>query len=105
MVSEAVEAVAEELPEYQSSRGREFYGIPTEDRLTLAEAALLARCQAKASNADWSDTAYRKEMRHKKNRYFYHAGRLDIDVEEAERIWWGYVHENPSPHERRTRLI
>jgi hypothetical protein len=105
MASEIVEQVAELLPEYQSSRGAEFREIPIEDRLPLAEAALLARCQAKASNVDWSDTEYRKEMRHKKNRYFYHAGCLDIDVEEAERIWWGYVHENPSPHERRTRLI
>jgi len=100
MVTEAVERVAEVLPEHQSNRGEEFRDIPVERRYGMARAALIARCQAKASNADWDSHKYRQHMRRKKGTYFYHAGRLGISMKEADEMWWGYVHENPAPVEK-----
>ncbi len=100
MVTEAIERIAEVLPEHQTSRGEEFREIPVERRYGMARAALIARCQVKASNADWDSGPYRREMRKKKEQYFYHAGRLGISMKEADQMWWGYVHEHPAPVEK-----
>ena len=100
MVTEIVREVAEVLPEHQTNRGNEFRDLSTEQVIPMARAALIARCQVKASNADWDNERYRWHMRQKKQTYFYHAGRLGIDMGEARSMWQGYVHENPAPVEK-----
>lgn len=99
-MSEIVREVAEVLPEHQTNRGDEFRDLSTQQVIPMARAALIARCQVKASNADWDSNEFRREIRRKKELYFYHAGRLGISMEEANSMWWGYVHENPAPAEK-----
>lgn len=105
MVTEIVEQVAEVLPEHQTNRGNEFRDLSTEQVIPMARAALIARCQVKASNADWSSTEFRREIRRKKKQYIYHAGRLGISMKEAESMWWGYVYENPTPAEKHSKRL
>lgn len=100
MVSDAVRAVAEEMPDHQSSRGAEFRTLSVEDRLPMARQLVIARSQVNASNADWNCERYRYHMRQKKETYLYHAGRLGVDIEEADNIWWSIVHDNPAPVEK-----
>lgn len=100
-MTEVTRELAEELPDYQTSRGNEFRTVSVEDRMSLARVLVVARSQVNASNADWDDDDYRRSMRRVRNRYMHISGILDIRFEEAERIWWNYVYDDPSPHERR----
>lgn len=101
--SQAVRELAEELPEYQTSRGMEFREIPPEQRENLANVLVRARSQANATHADWRDDSYRREMRRKQNEYYYEVGQLGIDMKEAYEIWWGVVHGDSAPIEQRTQ--
>lgn len=97
----AIRDLAEELPEHQTSRGREFRTIPAEERDLLAKPLVMARSQAQATDADWDDQRFLSEIAKKKNMYFYNAGQLHLDVKEANHIWWSVVYDDPSPAERR----
>jgi len=103
MVTTAVHEAAKELPTHQTSRGQEFREIPLEDRVGMARAAVIARCQVNSTNADWNNVRFRKAMSDKKSRYFYHAGKLGISVKEAKHIWWQYVHDDPTPIEKNSK--
>lgn len=93
--------IAEAIPEHQTERGDEFRELSTEEIIPMARALTIARSQANAANADWSDMVYISEMVRKKNRYFYHAGELGVSIREAHAIWWSVVHNSPAPVERR----
>lgn len=96
-----IQELAEELPEHQSPRGNEFRAIPVEDRKLLARPLVMARSQVESTNANWQDRQFRNEIIKKKNAYFYYAGQLHIDMDQANWIWWSVVYDNPSPAERR----
>jgi len=100
----AVYTLAEELPDHQTARGMEFRTLSVEDRKPLARILVIARSQAQSGDADWEDALFRRSMRRKKNRYFYQAARLSIDIQEATTIWWSVVHNDPSPAERVTLI-
>lgn len=95
--------VAEEIPYHQTSRGREFNDIPPTDRIPLARQLIIARSQATASNGDWDSSEYRRSIMRTKVSYYYQAGRLGVDETEAETIWWSFVHDDPSPYEKRSQ--
>lgn len=96
-----IEQCAEELPDYQTSRGNEFRNISFEERLPLARRLVRARSQANASNRDFDDPAQRREMARKRGDFFYEAGALGIEHRQARSIWMNYVYSGAAPHERR----
>ena len=104
MVTEAVEQMAQEMPEHQTSRGNEFREIPVEHRYPMAQKLVQGRSQASAENADWSYAMFRYHMRQKKELYFYYVGKLGIDFDEARAIWWSVVYDDPSAAEQRDKI-
>jgi len=87
-----IQQLAENLPDYQSSRGNEFRDIPIEEREGLATVLRIARVQAE--NEEWDSNRFRQAMRSKKEDYMYQCGRLGINLSEVQAIWWNVVYEN-----------
>lgn len=99
--SQPIIELAEALPEHQTSRGAEFRTTDVEDRLPLARILFIARHQAQNSSETHGQlNNYTIHMVHSRSTFFHEAGRLDIDRQEAEAIWWSVVYDNPSPNER-----
>lgn len=95
--TDAVSHLAEELPEYQSSRGDEFRELEPEDCTRLARMLVLSRSQVAADNADFDDHLFRRSLRDKKERYVYEAGRLGISMRETIIIWRNVVYGDSVP--------